>query len=346
LFNAQRPAVLNGIEDFVNRPDLADRTIFLTLEPIPEEKRKADQALQDEFDRVRPQLLGALLNLVVIGLQCLPRTKIARLPRMADFALWGTACEREPGVFMRAYEANRSSAVEVILEADLVATAVRALMKNRGGAEWSGSASKLLTALNINDVLDESLRRGRDWPTRPGILSGRLRRAATNLRKAGIEVSFDRTGHSGARAIRITETKKGRKSSSATSAAAASAKTGSGGRGMDADDSADDVLTTNDLRHDVSANPLKTGAADDADDADDELRTQSAAPDDEPVCRRCGVPGNATHGQLIRAGQNGAAGHYHPRCWTEERTRPSLRDVPADRRPALGPVGDSLDDLQ
>jgi hypothetical protein len=68
----------------------------------------------------------------------------------------------------------------------------------------------------------------------------------------------------------------------------------------------------------------------------------------EPVCRRCGIPGNATHGQLIRAGRDGAAGHYHPRCWTEERIRGPFRrrEVPLDRRPALGPLGDSLDDLQ
>ena len=146
LFNAQRPVVLNGIEDFVNRPDLADRTIFLTLDPIPEDRRKADQALQNELDRVRPRILGALLDLIVVGLQRLPRTQLSRLPRMADFALWGTACERAPGDFMRAYENNRASAVEIILEADLVATAVRTLMKVRGGEEWllvssSGSRS-------------------------------------------------------------------------------------------------------------------------------------------------------------------------------------------------------------
>jgi hypothetical protein len=41
----------------------------------------------------------------------------------------------------------------------------------------------------------------------------------------------------------------------------------------------------------------------------------------EPVCRRCGVPGNATHGQLIRAAQDGCAGHFHPCCWSEERTK-------------------------
>jgi hypothetical protein len=35
LFDAARPVILNGIEDIVTRPDLADRSVFLTLEPIP-----------------------------------------------------------------------------------------------------------------------------------------------------------------------------------------------------------------------------------------------------------------------------------------------------------------------
>jgi hypothetical protein len=38
LFDAARPVVLNGIEDTVTRPDLADRAVFLTLEPIPEDR--------------------------------------------------------------------------------------------------------------------------------------------------------------------------------------------------------------------------------------------------------------------------------------------------------------------
>src|SRR5215471_14075612 len=160
LFNAQRPSVLNGIEDFVNRPDLADRTVFLTLEPIPEDRRKADRALQNELDRVRPQILGALLNLMVLGLRRLPQTQLARLPRMADFALWGTACERQPGAFMRAYDNNRASAVEIVLEADLVATSVRALMKARDDQEWIGTAAQLLSELTA--LVDEGQPRGRD----------------------------------------------------------------------------------------------------------------------------------------------------------------------------------------
>jgi len=45
LFTATRPVILNGIEDIVSRPDLADRALFLHLEPIPDDKRKTEKAL-------------------------------------------------------------------------------------------------------------------------------------------------------------------------------------------------------------------------------------------------------------------------------------------------------------
>ncbi len=47
LFDAARPVILNGIEDIVTRPDLADRAVFLTLEPIPEERRRSERELWD-----------------------------------------------------------------------------------------------------------------------------------------------------------------------------------------------------------------------------------------------------------------------------------------------------------
>src|SRR5205814_8736361 len=39
LFNTCRPIIINGIADVVTRPDLADRTILLSLGPIGEDKR-------------------------------------------------------------------------------------------------------------------------------------------------------------------------------------------------------------------------------------------------------------------------------------------------------------------
>src|SRR4030095_2437794 len=45
LFDAARPVILNGIEDIVARPALADRAVFLTLEPIPEGRRRPEEEL-------------------------------------------------------------------------------------------------------------------------------------------------------------------------------------------------------------------------------------------------------------------------------------------------------------
>ena len=93
LFDAARPVILNGIEEIVTRPDLADRAAFLTLQPIPEEHRRPEQELWAAFDAARPRVLGVLLDAMVVGFKRLPETRLEKLPRMADFALWATACE-------------------------------------------------------------------------------------------------------------------------------------------------------------------------------------------------------------------------------------------------------------
>jgi hypothetical protein len=64
LFDAARPVILNGIEDIVTRPDLADRAVFQTLEPIPEERRRPEQDLWTAFETERPRILGVLLDAV------------------------------------------------------------------------------------------------------------------------------------------------------------------------------------------------------------------------------------------------------------------------------------------
>jgi hypothetical protein len=94
LFDAARPVILNGIEDIVTRPDLADRALLLTLAPIPEERRRPEAELWAAFEIERPRILGVLLDAVVEGLKRLPETHLPKLPRMADFALWATVARR------------------------------------------------------------------------------------------------------------------------------------------------------------------------------------------------------------------------------------------------------------
>jgi hypothetical protein len=284
LFAAARPIILNGIEDIVARPDLADRALFLTLEPIPEHRRRPEAELWTAFEVERPRILGALLDAVVEGLKRLPETRLEYLPRMADFALWATACETAlwpAGTFTSAYSGNRDEAVEGVLEADPIAAAVRTVMAKQ--TEWTGTASKLLPALA--GVVDERVANSKTWPDSPRALTGRLRRAATFLRKMGIEITFTKEGRARTRIIHITTTPShsapdnaGAQPSAPSAPSMPTAKSGSG-NGFEPTDlrtvanggdcnAATPVPT-------VRANPLAHNAGTVADGADANLRTQS-----------------------------------------------------------------------
>ena len=91
LFDAQRPVVLTGIEDLVTRSDLLDRAMLFILPHISEEGRQDEQSFWQDFERARPYLLGALLDCLVEALRRLPGQRLARLPRLADFARRGAA---------------------------------------------------------------------------------------------------------------------------------------------------------------------------------------------------------------------------------------------------------------
>ena len=203
LFEAARPILLNGIEDVISRPDLGDRAIFLTLLTIAEADRRPEAEVWRQFEIAHPRILGALLDAMVHGLRRISQVRFERLPRMADFALWATACETAfwpAGTFARAYAANRRAAIESIIDADPLATCVRTIMGER--SMWVGSASDLLRLCAEGAREDTSMRP--PWAKNPRALAGRLRRAQTFLRMLDIEIAFGREGRSGARIIRMS----------------------------------------------------------------------------------------------------------------------------------------------
>jgi hypothetical protein len=201
LFKAARPILLNGIEDVIARPDLADRAILLTLGPIGEEKRRSEAGLWREFERARPAILGALLDAAAHGLEAVDSVHLGRLPRMADFALWAAACETAlwpTGTFARAYTANREAAIAGIIDADPIAACVRELMSER--SSWTGSAADLL---RVSVERTSQARDSTGWAKNPRALAGHLRRAQAFLRVLGIDITFSREGRAGSRVIRM-----------------------------------------------------------------------------------------------------------------------------------------------
>lgn len=206
IFSACRPVVANGIDELASRHDLLDRAIILNLPPIPEEERIDEATFWAEFEEARPRILGALLNAISAGLRNFEQVWLDKMPRMADFAKWVVACEEAlpwpAGGFLEAYMGNKAEAVELALEADVVAAAVKSLIEEQGA--WEGTASELLVCLEAQ--VSEQAKRNRAWPNSARTLSNRLRRAATFLRATGIEVEFSRTPGSGSkRLIRLTQ---------------------------------------------------------------------------------------------------------------------------------------------
>ncbi len=288
LFDAARPVILNGIEDIVTRPDLADRAVFLTLEAIPEDSRRPEAELWAAFESERPRILGVLLDAVAEGLKRLPDTHLPKLPRMADFALWASACETAiwpAGAFWSAYCENRDEAVENVIEADPVAAAVRAVMVER--TEWTGTATDLLGALA--EEAGERVAKSKTWPTNPRALSGRLRRAAAFLRKVGIEIDYAKEGRARTRIIHMTakgslaNPDSGGAQPSVPSASSAIPPSGNGAnffrdttmRTVDGTADAGAGAGRNDTVSSVSANPLKTKDTDGADATDAKHPSQS-----------------------------------------------------------------------
>jgi hypothetical protein len=200
VFEGARPQVFNGIEDIVDRPDFAERSIFSVCGLIEKTKRRREDELWADFDRAHPAILGALLDAITTGLRRVAEIQPPELPRMADFAHWAIACETalwDGGTFMTAYEANILGAVESVLSASPVAGAVRALMDKRereGKKEpWKGTATVL--HIELTALVDKRVAESESWPDSARALSGRLRRAASFLRQIGIHVSHTHEGH-------------------------------------------------------------------------------------------------------------------------------------------------------
>ncbi len=203
IFDGQRPIALTSITDVANRSDLADRLVIVRLEVILDEKRRPEEELRAAFEVARPRILGALLDAISHGLMQLPHTRLNRLPRMADYAVWVRACETaiwSAGMHMAAYEENRADAVDIVLDADPVAMALRRHLEER--TEISTTATELLATLDA--LVSDHVRRGRQWPSSARGLSGQLTRLAPALRRVGVTIEHRRQGHTGARLIHLT----------------------------------------------------------------------------------------------------------------------------------------------
>jgi len=199
----RRVVIVNGIDAGELRGDLGDRLVWVELDRISGAGRLPDRELEAEYERLRPEVTGALLDILAEALVALPEIDLPELPRMADFAEYVAAVDRVRGTdALATYLASRDSISSQVVESDPVALAVIRLVEVRRArkeAPFEGTAEQLLAELEQPDGVPRQA-----WPWTPRMLGGRLKRVAPALARTGVEIKQWRSGST--RKIRIVST--------------------------------------------------------------------------------------------------------------------------------------------
>jgi hypothetical protein len=212
VISAQRPVILNGIEEFVVRGDLIDRCVFLHLPTIPPAFRRCEESFWQAFKADYAQIFGGVLDVLAGGLRELPAVNLPELPRMADYARWGEAVGRAlgwaPDAFLSTYLSNRRHATVPALLDSALATTLFQLGRELEGPRWQGWSPSVLFDeltqfveerdaravghLSAAQARKKQLASAAGWPRNAQAFSKELRRVAPQLRLHGLAIHFER----------------------------------------------------------------------------------------------------------------------------------------------------------
>ena len=196
LFEGCNPIVLNGIGEFAERADLADRSFKIHLAPIADQNRLTEAELDALWAAELPKFTGAIYTALACALENLPSTRVQNAGRMADAEHFITAAEpalRWPsGTFSAAYRQHRRDNAETTFEADPIAATLVKWFEHTSGT-WEGSATRLLEILTSEADSEKS--HMRTWPKNANSMGTALSRAAPLLRAKGIEIHRTHSGH-------------------------------------------------------------------------------------------------------------------------------------------------------
>lgn len=183
VISFRRVPILNGIDLGALRGDLADRTVHLVLDRIPDDQRRDDAEMAEQWQRAHPRVLGAVLDLTVQVLCALPTVRLDERPRMADFAKILAAVDRILGTAgLATYLGLRTELAEDAAGSDPL---LMALAENLTD-QFVGTSAELLAAV---EPKIEKWKPPRDWPGSARALTGQMRRHAPTLRRLGWTVT-------------------------------------------------------------------------------------------------------------------------------------------------------------
>jgi hypothetical protein len=182
VFAFRRCVIFDSIDVGALAPDLADRTVPITLDLIPEEHRTDEETFWGSWAEAHPKLLGAVLDLAAAVLRQLPSVELARKPRMADFARILAAVDAELGTKALARYARQATDMAAeSLSGDSFAARIQMAMTET----FTGTSAALLKLIRPADPADGEWTPPKDWPKDARAATGKIRRLAPAFRKIG-----------------------------------------------------------------------------------------------------------------------------------------------------------------
>jgi hypothetical protein len=193
VFNNVRPFIINGIGEFVHRPDLIERALLLSLPSMPEGARKTEARIWAEFNAALPGILGNLFDIAAVALKSRVSLEAPTTIRMADAAAWLAAAEPGTGLGNGAFllaieESQMRSVIDRISENPTVILIERTIERS----PFRGRVSELHEQLSHGDWM-----LGRSLPKTPQHLSKELARLKPAMAKIGIHVELESRNREG-----------------------------------------------------------------------------------------------------------------------------------------------------
>lgn len=177
----KRPILLTVADHFTPLPDLAARSLIVTMPELPADIRRAEEEVLAIFDRNLSRILGALCDAVSLVLRG-PHTAQPHPTRHTATLAWAVAA----APLLRCTEDEVRQAFDASTPLPPLVQAVRCLLGRN--PQWTGTATALAAILPLGQS--------------PKVLSEQLKKQALTLADAGVHLAFHRQ-HGGVRIIHL-----------------------------------------------------------------------------------------------------------------------------------------------
>lgn len=194
ILNLHVALILNGIHDFIDQPDLAERVLCMRMKPLGANTRISEAEMTQQFMDDYPEIFTGLIELTANILEELPEATPVVSERMIDFVHWLAAMERAEGVPEGVYQNEYARLLnETQLDSlmdDPVAAAIIDYFEREPEDELSGTPSDVLQTLTR--TVSKRIQHWHRWPRNAISFSKRLQSLKAGLKSQGIVVDFER----------------------------------------------------------------------------------------------------------------------------------------------------------